>query len=98
MAKPPETPVTQEREHRRDPSTHENVAVGCMVLPLDSQDTSQAVRVKGVESVFQAHAGCPCLTAVKKRAEDACLVDIHLDVLREEAVFPHPLGQFCHGG
>ena len=37
----------------------------------------------------------PCLTAIKERAEDACLVDTHLGVLREEAVFPHPLGQFA---
>ena len=84
MVKPPEAPLAlaQERVHKRDPSTCENIAVGYMVLPLDIQDTPQ---VKGAESAFLAHVGA-CLTAVKKRAEDACLVDTHLGVLREEVV------------
>ena len=97
MAKPPEAPLVQERVHRRDPSTRESVVVGYMVLPLDIQDTPQAAHVEGVESTFLAHVGCPCLTAIKERAEDACLVDMHLGVLREEAVLSHPLGQFGHG-
>ena len=43
--------------------------------------------------------GGTCLTAIEERAEDACLVDTHLGVLREDAVLPpHPLGQFGHGG
>ena len=54
--------------------------------------------MEGVESTFMADVGGPCLTAIKEHAEDACLVDTHLGVLRKEAVFPHPLGQFCHGG
>ena len=44
------------------------------------------------------YLGGPCLTAKKERAENACLVDTHLGVLREEAVLQHPLGQFGHGG
>ena len=98
MAKPPEAPLAQEKVHRRNPSTSESVVVGYMVLPLDIQDTPQAAHVEDVESTVLAHAGGPCLTAIKERAEDACLVDTHLGVLREEAVLPHPLGQFGHGG
>ena len=98
MAKPPEALQAQERVHRRDPCPRENVVVGYMVLPLDIKDTPQAAHVEGVESMFLAHVGCSCLTAIKERAEDTCLVDKHLDALREEAVLPHPLGQFDHGG
>ena len=76
----------------------ENVVVGYMVPLLDIQDTPQAARVEGVESMFLAHVGDSCLTAIKERAEDACLVDTHLGVLREEAVLPHPLGQFFLDG
>ena len=85
MAKPPEAPLAQERVHRRDLSTRENVVVGYLVLPLDIQDTPQAAHVESVESTFLAHAGGPCLTAIKERAEDACLVNTHLGVLREDA-------------
>ena len=98
MAKPPEAPLAQERVHRRNPNTRENVVVGYMVLPLDIQDTPQTAHVEDVESTFLAHVGCPCLTAIKERADYACLVDTHLGVLREEVVLPHPLGQFSHGG
>ena len=69
-----------------------------MVLPLDIQDTPLAAYVEDVELTFLTHVGGPCLTAIKERAEDACLVDTHLGVLREEAVLPHSLGQFGHGG
>ena len=39
MANPPKAPLTQERVHRKDPSTRENVVVGYMILPLDIRDT-----------------------------------------------------------
>ena len=55
MAKPPEAPLAQEKVHRRDPSTNDNVVVGYMVLPLDIQDTPQAAHMEGVESTFLAH-------------------------------------------
>ena len=54
--------------------------------------------MEGVESMFLAHVDDPCLTAIKERAEDACLVDTYLGVLREKAVLPHPLGRFGHDG
>ena len=76
----------------------ENVAVGYMALLLDILDTPQAVHVKGIKSTFLAHVGGPCLTTIMDRAEDTCLVDTHLGVLRVEAVLPHPLGQFGRGG
>ena len=98
MTKPPEVLLAQERVHRRDPSLRKNVIAGYMVLPLDIQDMPQAEHVEGVESMFLAHVGGPCLTAIKECAEDACLVDMHLGVLPEEAVLPHLLGQFGHGG
>ena len=98
MTKPPEAPLAQERVHRKDPSTRENVVVGYMVLPLDIQDTPQAAHVEGAESMFLAHVDDPCLTAIKERAEDACLVDTYLGVLREKADLPHPLGWFGHDG
>ena len=41
--------------------------------------------MESVESTFLAQAGGPCLTAIKVRAEDACLVNTHLGVLREDA-------------
>ena len=63
-----------------------------MVMPLDIQDTPQAAHVEGVESMFLAHVDDPCLTAIEERAGDACLVDTHLGVLREETVLPHLLG------
>ena len=75
MAKPPEAPLAQEKVHRRNPSTSESVVVGYMVLPLDIQDTPQAAHVEDVESTVLAHAGGPCLTAIKERAEDAHPLD-----------------------
>ena len=48
-------------------STRENVVVGYKVLPPDIQDTPQAARAEGVESMVLAHVGGPCLTAIKER-------------------------------
>ena len=58
----------------------------------------EVLSVEGVESMFLAHVDDPWLTAIEERAGDACLVDTHLGVLREETVLPHPLGQFGHCG
>ena len=68
-----------------------------MVLPLDAEDAPEASQMERVQAALQSHVGGPSFTAIKQRAENACLIDVQFGILGQVFVFPGSLGQIGHG-
>ena len=68
-----------------------------MVFPLDAEDAPEASQMERVQAALLSHVGGPSFTAIKQRAENACLVDVHFGIVGQIFVFPGSLGQFEHG-
>ena len=78
MTKPAQPSLSEQRVHRGEASTCEDLCVWYFVAPFDVEDVAEAAHVETVQSLLLPCTCCPCLTAIQKNVSDAGIVHCHL--------------------
>ena len=92
MARPAKSSLCQYAEHAGDSSPFKGFIVGDVLLPGDTQDSSDASEAEGVQSLFLSGVKSPALTSVQESTENTSLIHCDLGVGRELGIFLHSSG------
>ncbi len=103
ITKPPQVALSQQGKDGCTPPQKMEVhcpleyfTVGNTFLPVEADGAPKTAEVKAVQPPLLCSVGGPCLAWIQQGAEDTGSVDLHLSVVRQVVVGPHPLLQFGH--
>ena len=65
-------------------------------MPSDAQTSAEAVQVNSIESAFLAGVEGPCFAAIQQCAEHAASLHLHLGVVDQNGIVPHPFCKESH--